>query len=136
MKTISANVNNTIPNVDQNDIYLDAENNLSLSFDLQAALESCAETAKTILGEMIFNVDQGIPYFETVWVGSPNITQFVAALRSALLRVPNVTEIISLIPAVNSGILSYSALIRTTFGVTSLVGTITEFLTSGSLVDA
>ena len=46
---------------------------------------------------MVFNVNQGIPYFQTVWIGVPNIQQFKAALRAAFLTVPNVVEVISLI---------------------------------------
>ena len=58
--TLSANVNNTIPNVAFNDLYLDNFGNIATSTDLQAILEECAQAARTLLGEAIFNVDVGI----------------------------------------------------------------------------
>lgn len=134
MLTISANMNNNIPGVAANDIYLDADGNLSVSTDLQAVLQGCAQVAQTLLGELIYNVNQGIPYFQVVWVGVPNIQQFLAALRTAwLTTVPNVVEVVSLVtsqvndPTAQSqtaDILTYNAIIRTTFGSGVLSGTI------------
>ena len=122
--TFSANVNNTIPGVAPNDIYLNAEGNLALSYDLQSTLEQCAEAAKTQLGEMIFNINQGIPYFDQVWIGIPNLEPFTAALRDAFLNVPDVVEVISLILGQKVNTLTYSAIIRTTFGIGSFNGSI------------
>lgn len=131
MLTLSANVNNNLPNVSPNDIYLDADGNISLSFDIQAVLQACAQAAKTILGEMVFNVNQGIPYFQTVWIGVPNIQQFTAALRAAFLTVPNVVEVISLITSQENDILTYSAIIRTSYGSGGVTGVITGGTISG-----
>jgi hypothetical protein len=132
MQTLAANVNNNIPGVKVNDLYLDGDNNISMSFDLQAALEACSQAAETLLGEMIFNTDQGIPYFQTVWVGVPNIQQFNAALRSAFLSVPNVVEVVSLITSQVEDELTYTAVIRTAFGSGPVVGTIVSGgITSG-----
>lgn len=129
MRTLSANVNNLSEingrMVAPNDIYLDANGNISLSFDIQAVLEACAEAARTILGEMIFNTNQGIPYFQIVWIGVPNIQQFIASLRAAFLVVPNVLEVISLIASQQANVLSYTAIIRTTFGTGNLANSIT-----------
>ena len=124
MQTLSANVNSNIPNTAFNDLYLDADGNISLSFDLQAALEACAQAAQTLLGEMVFNINQGIPYFQTVWIGVPNIQQFTAALRAAFLAVPNVVEVVSLITSQQNYNLTYSAIIRTSFGSGTLTNTI------------
>jgi hypothetical protein len=125
MQTLSANVNDSITGVAPNDIYLTPDGNISLSFDIQAALQACAQAAKTLLGEMIFNINQGIPYFQTVWVGVPNIQQFTAALRGAFLAVPNVIEVISLITSQVGNALTYTAIIRTSFGVGNLTNEIT-----------
>lgn len=124
MQTLSANVNSNIAGVAFNDLYLDADGNISLSFDIQAALQACAQAAQTLLGEMVFNVNQGIPYFQTVWVGVPNIQQFNAALRAAFLAVPNVVEVISLLTSQLNDTLTYSAVIRTTFGNGAVANTI------------
>lgn len=125
MQTLSANVNNNLVGVAPNDIYLTPDGNISLSFDIQAALQACAQAAKTLLGEMVFNVNQGIPYFQTVWIGVPNIQQFIGALRAAFLAVPNVVEVISLITSQEDNALIYTAIIRTSFGVGNLTNTIT-----------
>lgn len=124
MKTFGANVNGNIPGVAFNDLYLDGDGNLVISFDIQAVLEGCAQAAQTILGEMVYDTSQGIPYFETVWAGVPNIQQYEAALRSAFLNVPNVVEVVSLVTNQVNHTINYSAVIRTTFGSTGLTGVI------------
>jgi hypothetical protein len=124
MQTLSANVNNNIEDIAFNDLFLNNEGNISVSFDIQAVLESCAQAAQTILGELVFNTEQGIPYFQTVWIGVPNTQQFNAALRNAFLNVPNVVEVVSLITTQENNILSYNAIIRTTFGSTVVEGVI------------
>ena len=121
-QTIASNVNNTIPGVAPNDIYLDMQGNIAMSFDQDAILEECAQVARTILGEMIFNTALGIPYFETVWIGVPNIAQFTSSLRQAFLNVNGVIEVISLITSQEVDTLIYTAIIRTTFGVGTLNG--------------
>lgn len=124
MQTLSANVNDNISGVAFNDLYLDPDGNLSVSFDLQAVLEGCAQAAQTLLGEILLNTAQGIPYFQTVWAGVPNSQQFNAALRSAFLNVPNVTQVISLITTQENNTLTYSAVIQTIYGVTPVTGVI------------
>jgi hypothetical protein len=122
--TISCNVNNNIPGVAQNDIYLNSDGNISTSVDLQAVLENCSQAAKTLLGELIFSTDQGIPYFETVWSGIVNIEQFTSSLRQAFLQVTGVIEIVSLITSRGDNVntLQYSAVIRTIYGSGALSG--------------
>lgn len=124
--TIAANVNNSITGVAFNDIYLDKENNIAMATDLQAVLQECAEAARTLLGECIFNVDIGIPYEQVIWVGVPNIDQFTAALRAAFLSVSGVTEVISLFvnqvqntvnPSQSADALTFNAIIKTIYGI-------------------
>jgi hypothetical protein len=122
MQTLSANVNNNIPGVAYDDIYLDSKNNISISYDLEAVLEACAQAAQTVLGEIIFNINQGIPFFQIVWVGVPNIQQYNAALRLAFLNVPNVVEVVSLMISQLNDTLSYTAVIRTNFGSGGISG--------------
>lgn len=126
MQTLSANVNDNIPTVAFNDIYLDGDNNISVSFDLQAVLQACAQAAQTLLGEVFLNVNEGIPYFQTLWVGTPNVQQFNAALRAAFLNVPNVVEVISLMTSQVNNNLTYTAVIQTTFGSSGIQGAITN----------
>jgi len=122
MQTLSANVNNNVPNVAYDDIYLDAKGNISLSYDVEAVLQACAQAAQTVLGEIIFNVSQGIPFFQTIWNGSPQVQQYTAALRVAFLNVPNVIEVISLMTTQVNNDFQYTAIIRTTFGTGGISG--------------
>ena len=126
-QTLSCNVNNNPLLGANNDIYLDAQGNISMSFDLDAVLQECSQVAKTILGEMIFNTDLGVPYFQTVWIGVPNIAQFTAALRQSFLNVYGVLEVVSLLTSQGgssdpSDNLTYTAIIRTIYGTGAVNG--------------
>ena len=127
--TISSNVND-VPvingrSISFNDIYLDQYNDISVSINLLAVLEECAQAARTVLGECIFNTNQGIPYKQVAWVGVPNIPQFSAALRAAFLAVTGVTDVVSLdivqtnnssISSQSTDMLTYVATIQTIYG--------------------
>jgi len=126
-QTLSCNVNNIASLGANNDIYLNQQGNISITRDLLAILEQCSQVAKTLLGECVFNTELGIPYFETVWVGVPNIAQFNASLRQSFLDVDGVIEVISLLTFQGgdgspSDRLTYSAIIRTTFGTGAING--------------
>jgi hypothetical protein len=121
--TFSANVNSTV-GVAPNDIYLDKNGNLSLSYDLDSIIQQCSQAAKTQLGEMVLNINQGIPYFDQIWVGVVNVEPFASALRAAFLAIPDVVEVVSLITEQISNTLNYSAIIRTTFGTGAVNGAI------------
>jgi hypothetical protein len=101
---------------EDNDIYIGKDGNLAIFRDLPAVLQACEHAAKAILGEMVLAVDQGIPYFETVWNGVPNYQQFSAALRAAFLGIDGVIEVVSLTISQNDDIVNYIAVIRTVYG--------------------
>ena len=126
-QTLSCNVNNDALLGANNDIYLDQQGNISVTYDLYAVLEQCSQVAKTLLGELVFNTDLGVPYFETVWVGVPNIAQFNASMRQSFLNVNGVLEVISLLTFQGSDDspsdrLTYTSIIRTTFGTGAING--------------
>ncbi len=118
--TLSANVNGAIPNVAYNDLYLNSMGNISTSFDQQALLEQCSQATKTLLGEMTLNVDTGIPYDNTLWLGVPNTQQFNAAITNALLSIQGVLEVVSLITSQggsnSSDNFTFTAIVRTIYG--------------------
>lgn len=115
-QTLSSNVNSSIPGVAFMDLYLNPYGNISVSYNLQAVLEECAQAAQTRLGELIYNTNVGIPYEQILWVGAPNIEQFNAALRVAFLSIDQVTDVISLTMSQSNNTLTYTAVINTTFG--------------------
>lgn len=105
-----------------NDLVIGPTGSLSLSSELQAVLHACAHAAKTQLGEMVFQVGQGLPNFTAVWQGSPNLTQFEAYLRRALLAVEGVTSVEALSVANSGSVLTYRATIATVYGSGALNG--------------
>ena len=106
----------------QNDIYLGADGNMVVATDLQAVLETCAHVAKTQLGEVVLNLEEGVPFFETVWRNTANVAQFEAYLRATLEAVPGVTEVQQLDVTVDNNVLSYVATIVTIYGEGALNG--------------
>lgn len=99
-----------------NDIYLDNNGNLAISTGLTALIEICKQYMQTILGELVLNVNTGIPYFQSVFTGVPNIQQFVAAGRASLLSVEGVQQVVSFDVQMNDKVLSYTATIQTIYG--------------------
>jgi hypothetical protein len=115
-----------------NDLYVDNEGNIAIVFDIQAVLQNCEHAIKTRLGEMVLQVNGGLPYLEAVFVGVPNIPQYEAAARAAILAVQGVQELI-LFNAIQTQVippfstrpttaLVYSAIIRTIYGQANLSG--------------
>ncbi len=105
-----------------NDIYLGTDGNIAVVFNMQGTLQACAHASKTLLGEMIFSVNEGLPNFQLVWVGVPNLQQYEAAVRATLLAVDGVVEIVSFLIDITDNNLTYTAVIRTIYGT----GTITN----------
>lgn len=99
-----------------NDLFIGADDRLSISVGVFAVEQACAQAARTLLGEMVLATDQGLPYFQAVWTGAPNIPQYEAALRAALLAVADVTEVTTLSIGQNGNELTYSAEIATVYG--------------------
>jgi len=105
-----------------NDLYIDGSGNLAIFYNRDAVLQNCEHVAKAQLGEMVLDTDQGIPYFQTVWNGVPNLPQFQAALRRAFLGVADVVEVVSLIVSQVDDGLGYTAIIRTIYGTGAING--------------
>lgn len=105
-----------------NDLFIKENGTLAINTQLQAVLQACEHVAKSQLFEMVLDQERGVPNFETIWNGSPNIAQFEAFLRRNILTVPDVIEIVSLETNVQNNVLRYVAEIRTTFGTGVLNG--------------
>lgn len=101
---------------DGSDLTIGGNGDLIMVTGLDAVLNDASRAAKTLLGEMVLAVDEGIPYFQVVWNGSPNLNQFQASFRARLLNVPGVVEIVSLSLGQLASTLAYRAVIRTIYG--------------------
>ena len=106
-----------------NDIY--AINGRLVSKSGQDAIaQNCKTAMQARRNEMQYAFDQGVPYFETAFTGSPNMLAFEAAARTTLKRVAGVLEVVSFAASIASGTLVYTATIRTIYGVTALNGNV------------
>ena len=71
---------------------------------------------------MMFAKNQGMPYFQTVWVGAPTTAPFEAAFRGRIPQVAGVTSIEELTTAQVGDKMQYSAVIATIYGTGALNG--------------
>lgn len=99
-----------------NDLYIGSDGNLVVLTGLQAVMAACETATKAQLGEMVLTDTQGIPNFQTIWVGSPNYALYQSFLRNTLLAVPGVLDVKSITLTALNNILSYTAVIVTQFG--------------------
>lgn len=119
---------------ENNDIFVNSDGNLDMQIDLPATLQACAQISKAQLGEIIYSAQQGIPNFETVWNGVPNMAQWEAALRNAILSIEGVVNILNLTTSLANNVLSYTAEILTIYG-TGTITNIFSSVTGGVLLD-
>ncbi len=100
-----------------NDLYLNSDGNIAVLSGLQAVLAACETATKAQLGEMLLATTQGIPNFQTIWVGSPNYPLFQNYLRRTLLGVSGVQDVTEIEITVRDNVLGYTATIDTAFGL-------------------
>lgn len=111
-KTFAVNSNN--------DLYIGIDGNLVIANDLVAVTQDCEHVAKTMLNSCVLQTNYGLPYFQVIFNGSPQIPQFQAALRQAFLNVDGVVDVLSLSTNQNANTLTYSAVIQTAYGNVAL----------------
>lgn len=105
----------------KNDLLIDGRS-MVVTTGVYAVLGVCEHAAKAILGEMVFAQENGMPYFETVWVGHPTTAPFEAAFRSRVLQVDGVTSIEELTTQQTGDRMSYTARIVTVYGTGTING--------------
>lgn len=107
-----------------NDLFLGPDGNLVMDTGVLATRDICKGVAETRLGELIFDVTDGIPYFQAIWVGTPNLPQFEAALLNALQSVPGVVRVLDLAVSKDKNILNYTAVVLTNLGEVTVNGSV------------
>lgn len=100
-----------------NDLTLNSRNDISMVSGLNACLQSCESAVSTILGEKIYNQNEGIPAFEIIWNGTPNLVQARLAIISTIEKVDNVLEVSNFDFIATDNEFKYTATIKTTFGL-------------------
>lgn len=105
-----------------NDIYLGADGNIVLQNGIDAIATACGTISRSRLGEMVLTSSQGLPYFETVWRGIPNVRIWQSYLYNALLNVDGVQEVSNIVLSSENNILSFKATVKTQFGSMQISG--------------
>lgn len=109
MRTIHTGLNN--------DVYIAPSGQMAIATELTALMDVCEKTVQTMLGELILQGDTGIPNFQLIWNGAPNIAQAEAALRESLIGVDGVIDVPELSAFVENNVFRYSAIIQTIYGI-------------------
>ena len=110
----------TLTTNENNDIFIGDDGNLSTSRGIEAVKFIAKGVAETQRGEIVLDVEKGLPNFESLWNGVPNIPQYEAALRLALSEVQGVESIESLVVANVEGVFKYTAVLKTTAGLVTI----------------
>ena len=104
-----------------NDIYIGSNGNLAVLSGQAAVEAACANVSKASLGEEVLSINTGIPFFQAVFTGVPNIAIFQNYLRQALLSIDGVVNVTSIVSKVQNHVLSYEATIESQYGQTAVI---------------
>lgn len=114
MKTIAINENN--------DIYLDNSGNLAIKTDLDAMGDICVNKSQTVQGELLFNQEKGIDFFNTIFSSPTYPDLFQNEVISQLEDTESVNTVNNFKGEASDGIYSYTTKIQTDFGQVVLNG--------------
>lgn len=107
---------------DNNDFVLDSNYNLVMSTGKDAIATTAKNYAMTRKGEMIHNMTEGIPFFDSSFRERMNLIQFRHSLRKRLASVPGVKRISSLNIRQVGNVLKYTATLVTVEGEVNVNG--------------
>lgn len=108
MKTIAINENN--------DIYLTPSGNLAIKQDLAAMGDIFVNKAQTVRGELQFDSEKGIDFYNTIFNSPTEIELFQADLTEQLEDTEETDRVYSYKGSVNDGVYSYKAEVITSYG--------------------
>lgn len=107
---------------DRNDLFIADNGSLAIVEGVYAVELACQTIVRTMLGELQFELDQGMPNFTEVWVGGPRLAQFEAYFRQMVGSRPDVVAVQSFSMSVAGGVLAYTAVIQTIYGEVPING--------------
>lgn len=107
---------------ENNDLSLGDDGNIIVLAGENAVATACANVSKARLGEEVLSINGGLPFFQAVFNGTPNLAVYEQYLRNAILTVPGVVRITDLTLSVSVGVLSYKATIESQYGTVFLEG--------------
>lgn len=108
------------------DIYLDDKNNLAIKTGEEALLDVLNNVIRTRKYELQYDMNKGVPYFETIFSDSGLLGLWRSYLIQTIENVNGVISVESITYSLDDGSkkISYTCKIRTIYGETSLNGTI------------
>ena len=107
---------------ENNDLFLNSSNSLTMLSGIQAVAAACNTAAQTQLGECVLQTGQGLPNFQAIWVGVPDYAIWQNYLENTLLNVAGVATVQSVKLTQTEGVLSYIAEITTVYGPVTVSG--------------
>lgn len=88
---------------------------------IDVVAQNCDQAMRQQRGELNYDADKGIQYFDNVLGGNPNFQRFESQSRRQILNVDGVTDIASFTYEFKDGVLSYNVAINTRFGKINVV---------------
>lgn len=107
-----------------NDLYVGNDNNLVFDSGINAVSTGCLTLSQLIQGECVLDITRGIPDFDTIWGGVPNLAQWEIAFREAITSVDGVLEITEITLDRSGDVFTFTATILTEYGEGAISGTI------------
>lgn len=104
-----------------NDLVRGPDGNLAIVTGLAAVTQNCKSIMQTRLGELVLNLQRGIPYFEAAY-DDFNPAQFEAASRTMLRTVADVVAVKAFSITRSNSVMSYAVTIQTTYGEVTIDG--------------
>ncbi len=114
MQTIAIN--------DSNDIYLTASGNLATKTDLEAMADILTNKAQGNRGELLYDSEKGVDYFNTIFNSPCYPELFQQQLIQELEDTDEVTSVDEYTADIDGDVYSYEVKISTTYGELDLNG--------------
>ena len=91
-------------------------------YGIDVIKQNCNQAMRQQIGELSYDKDKGIQYFENALTGNPNLQRFEAQARREISEVDGVTGIISFGYSLVDSVLNYEAEISTKLANTIIRG--------------
>lgn len=84
------------------DLVLDANGNIAVASEPYALAQDVASAVRTVLGEVYYNTQLGVPYFEDVLGKLPPTALLIELINAQALTVPGVVSVQTIITGFTS----------------------------------
>ncbi len=106
----------TIKTTENNDFYVDEFNNMVFIEGVDACAQDTRSNCLMRVGENIFNVREGVGYFEYIFAPQQSYEEARKSLATAILASPDVISIEQLTITIDGEVFNWSARVMTIYG--------------------